>query len=667
MCRLPYTPGRTRDPHFSIGIAFICLTSLMSVTALANDEIAQSADQSGFFDVPLEQLMEVEVTVASKRSEKLSEAAAVTTVVSRDEFFEFGDRTLFQLMQRQPSVYTRHSFVFSDNLAGFRGNMSTHAEMHTLILLNGRPVRESALGYNYPLYMAFPLQALDSVELVRGPGSVLYGTNAFTGVINLRTRTAPENDEFSVSAMGGSYGYYESTLTAAGREGALDYLGALRVAGQQGYPYRMTDALGVWGSDHDHDKSTSGVVHMGYGGLTLDLFAVDMEVFSMGVQPFWSNPHDESRLRRLFSNLGYRLPLNEENTLEFNVTYNLQEDSLSSPAPQKIGTNTSDVLGEVTLFSNPIDGLDLVMGCLQEYRTNYHPDKDHFQSIPPYDYEPRSAYVQGDYQLNEMVKVTAGTQWNESGQGFSDLVSRYGLVLTPVEKWGVKLLYGEAFRAPVAMESDLYDPPILVGNSKLEPETIETYDAQLFYHGDMTYAAVAYFHSTIDKLIIYDASVSPMSYTNGNEQKFSGIELEARRYFTPEWYVLGSFMHQENETEAGLNPTVAPGNMLKLGTAYAAEWGTAAIFWTHFGEPPHIDSPLAVNPEPKALDLISANIALDVSKHLGFTNARALLTIKAENILDKKVYAPTFAYTGSPNSFPYGPGRTWYAGIQVTF
>jgi len=538
--------------------------------------------------------------------------------------------------------------------------------MHTLILFNGRPIRESAQGLNVNMYKTFPLSTLESVELIRGPGSVLYGSNAFTGVVNLKPRI-PEKNEMSVSSMIGSYGYYESDVTAGGKSGEVGYMTAFRVAGQQGYPYNMTDAFGVYGEDNKQYKSYSAVVHLNHGNFTFDSFWSDYDAFALGVFSFWSLPNHTLRNKKLFLNAGYQVPILDRVTLELNATYNMQENCLSGPRPSLIGTNTSDILGEATLFINPLDNMNIVTGYLMESRSNYHPDSDKFQSIPSYRHEPKSFYAQGDYKFGKIVKIIAGTQWNKSSYGIAGWISRFGLIITPSDKWGVKLLRGEAFRAPVTLETDLYDPTGLVGNSAVEPETITTYDAQLFYHDKKTYAAATYFQSTIDKLIIYDPSVSPMSYMNGGEQKFKGIEFEVKRSLTQHWHVLGSFMHQENEGETGLNPTVVPENMLKVGTAYTWNSGSLGVFLTHFGEPPHIKSDLMVNREPEAVSLISMNLSLDVSKWLGLKKGKSIFTFKVENLLDDDVYAPTFAYIGVPNSFPYNAGRTFYAGLKVNF
>jgi outer membrane receptor protein involved in Fe transport len=473
--------------------------------------------------------------------------------------------------------------------------------------------------------------------------------------------------------MAGSYGYYDSDVTFGGRSDQLGYISAFRVSGQQGYPYDMTDwgvlpphTTPFYSEDERQYKSYSGVTHLDYGNFSFDGFWSDYDAFALGVLPDWDNPHHTFRNKKLFLNAGYRIPVHDRATLELNATYNMQENCLSGGGPI-IGTNSSDILGEATLFAEPTDNTNLVVGWLQEQRASYHPDDDRFQSITDYRHEPKAFYAQGDYKFDKFVKLIAGTQWNKSSYGSDDWISRLGLIITPSDNWGVKLLRGEAFRAPVTLETDLYDPSALVGNKNLEPETITTYDAQLFYHDKKTYAAATYFQSKIEKLIIYDTSVFPQTFMNGGVQRFWGIELEGKYFFTPGWHVLGSYLHQENEADAGISPTVVPENMFKLGTAYTWEWGTASLFYMLFGEPPHIDSALVVNPKPESINLLNLNVDLDISKNMGLAKGQSILTLRIENLLDEETYLPTFGYLGVPNSFPSGPGITWYVGVKLTF
>ncbi len=651
-----------------VGIILLLLSLLGTAKqAFAHDEPEQLAKRGELFEMSIEELLDIdiEVSVASKKPEMQSEAPGIIVVVPRSEFEVYGDRDLHQLLQRQPSVYTRGSYPFLNNIASFRGDMPTHVDLHTLILFNGRPIRESGFGgLDFPVYMTFPLAGLNSVELIRGPGSVLYGTNAFTGVINLRTRV-PDHNELSISGMGGSYGYYESNVTAGGRSGDFGYITSFRIAGQQGYDYSLVDGLGVYGSQNDKNKSFSGMMHLEYGGFTFDAFAVDLDTFHLGSIPWWSLPYHEWDTKKLFANAGYRVPLNDRTNLELNLTYNLQENSFAN-VTQTVGLNTSDVLGEVTLFTNPIDHLNVVLGYLQEYRSNYKVDDDYYLSIPAYHYQPQSAYAQADYKIRESVKLIAGTQWNESSQGYEGFVSRYGVIFTPFKKWGLKLLRGEAFRAPFALETDLYDT-MLVGNSNLKPEVVTTYDIQLFYQDRKTYAAVTYFNSTIEQLVIRDTSVSPLSFKNGGKQKFDGMELEFKRFLTSNWHVLGSAMYQNNKQTSDLNLSTAPDYMLKLGTGYTWDWGTMSFFYSHFGKPPRLASEVVVNPEPDALNLLSFNLCIDPSRWLDIPKGRASLTFRIENLFDEDIWVPEFNRGGNPNSLRNGPGRTFYVGLKVNF
>ena len=285
--------------------------------------------------------------------------------------------------------------------------------------------------------------------------------------------------------------------------------------------------------------------------------------------PWWSLPEHQFDVKKLFANTGYQLPLNDRTVLEFNLTYNLQENRFANDT-QIVGLNTSDVLGEVTLFTNPIDNLNITIGYLEEYRSSYSVKSDYYQSIPTYHQQPQSVYAQADYKIGEFVKLIAGTQWNESSQDYEDTVSRYGVILTPFNNWGVKLLRGEAFRAPFAIETDVIGGAV-VGNKDLQPETITTYDMQIFYNEKKTFAAVTYFKSDIEGLVIRDASVSPASFMNGGVQEFDGIEFEVKQFLTPYWHVLGSAMYQNNKQSADINPSTAPDYMYKLGTRIQME------------------------------------------------------------------------------------------------
>jgi outer membrane receptor protein involved in Fe transport len=652
-----------RKRHLTVVLIILCTIGITSRILSAEPNEPFQTDE--LFDMSIEDLMNVDISVASKKDEPQYEAPGVVAVVPREEIEFYGDRNLHQLLQRQPSVFTRGSYMYPYNIASFRGNMATHLDLHTLILFNGRPIRESAFGgINFPAYMNLPLKSLEGVEIIRGPGSVLYGTNAFTGVVNLKPRI-PEADEFSISSMIGSYGYYQSDVTAGGKSDGSGYMTTFRMAGQQGYAYRLTDGMGIYDTDSDTNRSVSGIGHFYSGKFTFDFFATSMETFHVGVLPFWAVPGHVYRVNKLFTNAGYRTDLNEKIKMDLNLTYNVQENDFAGFPTGDVSLNSSDLLGEATFFIDPVDNLNFVLGYLVEYQASR--EGNAYESIPIYNHKPQSAYVQGDYKIGKLIKLITGLQWNRSSQGVSDLISRYGIIITPNEKWGVKLLRGEAFRAPFALEADLYDIPVLVGNSNLEPEAITTYDAQIFYTGDKTYTAITYFDSSIDRLIVRDTSVSPTSFKNGGEQQFQGVEFELKRFLTSRWHVLGSFMYQESDEDNDINPSTVPHDMLKIGTGYNWDWGTLGVFYSYFGAPPRLKTENVVNPKPDRLHLASINLTLDPSQRFGYEKERVLFTFRIENLFNEEIYVPEFNRSGNPNSLPDGPGTTFYAGMTYRF
>jgi outer membrane receptor for ferrienterochelin and colicins len=142
-------------------------------------------------DTDLEELLSYEIEdiavwVASKRKEKLSQAPGIVSVITTKDIQSYGANNLQDLLSRLPNVYVWGSGLARDNVVSIRGQVQTHLDNHVLILLNGRPIRGgTSSGVQLDIYRNFPLESIERIEMVRGPGSVLYGTNAFSGVINI--------------------------------------------------------------------------------------------------------------------------------------------------------------------------------------------------------------------------------------------------------------------------------------------------------------------------------------------------------------------------------------------------------------------------------------------------------------------------------------------------
>ena len=154
------------------------------------------ADDLSVFDLSLDSLLQVKVTTASRQSEAINEAPSIISVITREDIERYGSVSLRDIVGRLPGINLLSDFDYqSDNLS-LRGD-DVYLNNHMLLLIDGNPYR-SVPDSSDPLRRllnSFPVDMVERVELIRGPGSVLYGAGAFTGVINVITRKKTETSQ----------------------------------------------------------------------------------------------------------------------------------------------------------------------------------------------------------------------------------------------------------------------------------------------------------------------------------------------------------------------------------------------------------------------------------------------------------------------------------------
>src|ERR1051326_7195891 len=176
----------------TIGKKWLCRFLALACASVAAQ--AQEENASKLSSLDLASLLDMKVVTASKFSEKLSDAPGMVTVITQDELRRFGGLTLGEILPRVAGLSGSSGFYSDRSLISVRGDQTKLNGGHILILINGRPTREILEGgIISDLIESFPVRILERIEVIRGPGSVLYGSNAFSGVINLITRKAETN------------------------------------------------------------------------------------------------------------------------------------------------------------------------------------------------------------------------------------------------------------------------------------------------------------------------------------------------------------------------------------------------------------------------------------------------------------------------------------------
>jgi len=628
------------------------------------DGSKQEDEASRLFSMDLDGLSNTNVTTASKFAEKLSDAPSVMSVVSRDELRRFGGTTLLDILERVAGLTGSSAFFADRSMVAVRGDQTRTDAGHILILINGRPVREVLEGgVSSDILKSFPVNLLERIEVIKGPGSVLYGSDAYSGVINLITRKA-EGKTFHFSAAGGGAG------EAAGAEEILIERGGLSVV-EGGQYHRMPRWDTIFQSFHNpsnlaysqaatlRDDGEGAYLDLNYKGLTFmsSYTAAEGASFVRGIV-------GDVRSKRGFGDLGYSLKAASQWEMRFNLTYS--RFVLDAPLYPNAHRDANEVDLEWTNFVTFSERDRLTFGTT----INHIQGQEIYSGVQPAllveDGKRWGSgfYVQYEHRLTDDLKLIGGVQANKIGSLAFDAVPRGGLLWNPAAHFSLKALYGAAFRAPSLDETGLTHPG-LTGNPKLVPEKVGTLDLQASYQNNRAQVSVDYFHSRETQLIFEDGSTRPALYYNlGAPATFQGIDSEGKYYLRRNWFLMGSVLYQVNHDKAIANLSPIPSLGAKAGLSYAAENGVdVSVFDDYRG---HIGGYAAsINPRPEALHSLSAHVRFDLTKRWLKNGDRGFaFFLHGDDLTNRAVWLPALG-TNSPNTIPVVRGRTLYFGLEV--
>lgn len=620
------------------------------------------------FSMDLDSLFQAKVTTASKFAEKLADAPSVMSVVTQDELRRFGGITLREILERVAGLNGFRTGVNDRSIISVRGNQARVNSGHVLLLINGRPTREVAEGgLNEDILESFPVNALERIEVIKGPGSVLYGSDAFSGVINLITRKV-SGQGFALRSAGGA-GANASSSELFWKRGALQMLaaGQFRQRRPQGgvYAYRETDLtssrLGQsWSQGFSlADAGVGTYLGLNYKGLSFMSSFTQLQGHS-----FTSGVVGDLRRKRGFADLGYRRPVNKRWEMSWNVTYNGTTSAVAQTP--SVTSEAREVVFEWTNFVTLTPRDRLTFGAVHQ---RAHGVGHFVGTTPPVRLlegtrSGSGLYVQHEHRLRHDLKLIGGFQLNKIGRIAANLVPRGGLVWELAPQWTVKALYGQAFRAPSITENWL-DFPTLKGNPRLGPERVGTFDLSAGYQGKRLQAGVNYFVSRYTGLVTADSSVFPLVFVNRGASTFAGVEFEAKYYVGRNWQLLGSWLHQRNQDRVTRRPvSPQPGLGAKAGVSYLAESGlTASLF--HVYQPGLGGYAAGLNPVPAAQQVFNTHWRVDLTKRWLRDSRQGLaLFVHGDNLLNRPVWLPNWGY-GINDTLPWRAGRMVLFGIEV--
>ncbi|HAR96482.1 MAG TPA: hypothetical protein DCR97_11045 [Deltaproteobacteria bacterium] len=186
------------------------------------------------------------VVTASRVESPLSEAPANVTVITAQDIEETGAQTIADVVQQEPGVFTQNLLGNpKSSIIDIRG-YGEAAPQNVLVLVNAR--RVNGIDLTGPDLSQIPVDAIERIEVYRGPGTVLYGDNAAGGVVNIILKEGEGQPKAIASTTVGSYNYFKPELIFSGKQNKLSYLATVSSVDTQGYRHQNEfygkDALG---------------------------------------------------------------------------------------------------------------------------------------------------------------------------------------------------------------------------------------------------------------------------------------------------------------------------------------------------------------------------------------------------------------------------------------
>jgi len=534
----------------------------------------------------LEQLMKIEIVVAgSKRAQESKDVPSFVSVVSAAEIREHGYRTLADVLRTLPGFYVSSDRNYS--YIGVRGfSRPGDWNSRVLLLLNGVRTNESLYDLAYiGEEFSVDMDLIDRVEVIRGPSSALYGSNAYFAVINVVTRAGNSLAGTEITTSAASFGTY---------------------AGRASYGRTFTNGLDLLVSGTYSDGKGRNLFYPEFDApATNNGFAtgVDHEEFhkllvtaSKGDFSFQANTVSREK----------GLPTGSYATLFDDKRNRTTDDlSLASLTYQRALSNGASFStrlhagryaydGEYAYYANQLPNRDVSVGewvgleldaarkiGSRQFLTVGAEFRDNFkQFLTNFDPEPyvlysemrnssmrEGVFAQDEIRLADPLMLYAGVRLDHyDGFGFATS-PRLALIYTPTPATTFKFLAGRAFRAPNAHE--LYSAsPGYTSNPTLEPEHIETLEliAEHFIGGGVQISASAFRNRLTDLIERHlDSANSVYVYENLEDSRSRGLELglEVNRGHGPSGQLSYSLQRTEDGA-TGTKLTNSPGQMVQL-------------------------------------------------------------------------------------------------------
>lgn len=643
------------------------------------------------------------VSIASGRSIEKEKAAAVVSIITKEEIEKIGAFSIEEVLETVPGLHVKKNSYIRSNTYVFRG-IGEKYNQEALFLIDGVPMKIISSGNRSQAgFAGMSVDNIEKIEVVRGPGSALYGADAYAGVINIITKNK-NNAEIKGRVGDLNEEYY------AFQKGNGDYY--------MSFNYRKTeenDSIVEYDEQSYYDTLFSTDSSLAPTSPNFNLESYDFLIKGNDLNNFSFYAYYQKRNNlgvgfgandvidknasfdneRLISKIDYDQEY-QNLSLNFNVSYYLMKESSEEfikfyPDGAFGGLFPNGVIStpertEDTLsfnYNSIYRGLEnhyLQVGFgysksriydIKEYK-NFNMDMTPKQEglievsdnldevyLTPRGRENYYAYIQDEYYIKKDWILTSGVRYDYNNDFGESINPRIAVVWNKNQETTLKFLYGRAYRAPSFSELYVKSNPIALGNEELSPETIDTYEISINrkFLLENEFNFNIFYYKKANKITTTPVSNGIYKFDNLDGGTGYGFEAELLFYLNSNVSLYTNYSYQNSGEKE--NENTHPSHLLYTRLSYVGEKWDFNIQNNWVSERERVASDLrdALNGYNKMdLNVKRKNI-LDIK------GLNAKLYVK--NLTDEDVREPS-VIGGMKNDYPM-PGRNAHIEFSYQF
>ncbi len=617
----------------------------------------------------------LQVTVATKNRKSLYQAPANVTVFTRQDIEYYGLNTLQELLMLVPGFYASRDIEQGNmHRISVRGRSSSLSES-VLVLLDGQRLNDLYSGGATLLNRELSLTNAEQVEIIRGPGSALYGSNAFLGVINIITREAGNEVAYETGNFSHQRGhwlasgqfkdanewrlFFESFSDKGQRYNALDSFGLQQSTRDpmSGFDFNASISLGNWLiNSRFMERSAKNFLVFGNHGDSNKEYTRQWSMsfkHDKRMSDNWQFSTQFSLSRDLWNTRATLIPQG----VEFAPELSLDEDFIGGPLLRNqtlelqmdhsifLVQDQSLLLG-IQLYDNKV--LDVANVTTHdpvtlEYFDGFRYNRNELNFSVKESREIIGAYVQHQWEISPQWQLTSGLRVDNYSDFGQSVNPRLALIWSYAEQSSLKFLYATAFRAPNFLE--LYDRnnPVDFGNPELNAEQVETSEIAWFSRlGQWRYELNLFYNEFEDLIKLGQPVVHPENpllaptFMNGEASHNFGMESVLQYYWESSSEIIAKWSWLKNNR-------FVQTPLVHWSVQYLKHWEnhSLSISANHFSANPEVS-------EQKGYSLLNGHWRFTPSKQWA-------LEFSVKNVLDKSFRTQTTVFdNGVPNR-----GRQW--------